>query len=184
MYDDDAHANVTVESVSPAEYATRTVTVDFLYLDREECTRCRDTDDVLADAIDQVAGLLSQLSVEVDVRTVHVESEVAARQVGLAVSPTVRVNGRDVQPDYAVSTCESCGDLCDCGEDVDCRLWHYRGQDHETPPVELFVEALLRGAVVGGQKPTAEPTRDEPLPANLQRFFGSDRDENQSDGCC
>lgn len=174
--------NVSVESVSPDEYATRAVTVDFLYLDREECTRCRDTDDVLDEAIDRVAPLLADLDVEIERRNVHVDSERAARMTGLTVSPTIRVDGRDVHADPLVSTCESCGDLCDCGEDIDCRLWAYRGEEYETPPVEMLIDAILRGAVTAAED---AKHRVAPLPANLQQFFGTESEEtDDSNGCC
>ena len=183
---DDTHPNVSTEVVAPAEYATRTVSVEFLYLDREECTRCRDTEDALTEAIDRVAPLLATLDVELRVEHVHVDSERAARLTELSVSPTVRVNGRDVQPDYAVSTCESCGELCDCGETVDCRLWTYRGETHESPPVELFVEALLAGAIDDRGGTAQSAGRHATVPSNLRGFFGSAEGEHPDDDpdCC
>lgn len=155
----DTAANVSVDSVSPDEYAARTVTVDLLYLDREECPRCRGTEAKLDEAIGRIAPLLADLDVEITLRTVHVDSEPAARVTGLTVSPTIRVDGRDVQPEPLVSGCEDCGDLGDCDEEIDCRMWRYRGGEHTTPPAELLVEEILRGALAS-QAPdsTASPT--------------------------
>lgn len=188
--------NVTVEEASPASYATRTLTVDFLFLDREDCERCSGAEESLRDAIEAVADLLARLGVEIVVRNVHVEDEAAARRTRLEISPTIRIDGRDVQPEYAESACESCGDLCGCGgrcadgDGVSCRVWLYRGEEYTTPPVELIVEALLRGAL--SARPPANPpqeTTDYRLSDDLGRFFGNSPSvSNDAEGghssCC
>lgn len=189
------HPNVTVDETSPSSYATRTLTVDFLFLDREDCERCSGTDDALRDAIEAVAALLARLDVEIVVRTVHVETETAARRSRLEISPTIRIDGRDIQPDYLESACESCGDLCSCnglcegGAGIGCRVWRYRGEEYTTPPVELIIEALLRGAV--SERPPAyrsPETRNYRLSDDLQAFFGnapgSDDIEDGLESCC
>lgn len=172
------HPNVTVEDPSPASYATRTLTVDFLFLDREDCERCSATDDSLRDAIEAVADLLARLGVEIVVRNVHVEDEAAARRTRLEISPTIRIDGRDVQPDYLESACESCGERCGCGgrcaDGISCRVWLYRGEEYTTPPVELIVKALLRVAV-SARPPTdlSREATDYRLSDDLRKFFGT-----------
>lgn len=181
MIDSSAHPNVTVESVSPATHARRTVTIEFLFLDRERCERCRGTGDALEEALSRVAGLLDDLGVDVEVRTIHVRTARDARRVRLETSPTIRIDGRDLQPTFAESQCDPCGDLGAC-DAVDCRLWRYRGEDHETPPVPLLVEAILRHSTAPER--AAEQPRDGEyrLPGNLASFFGDA--SGPEDGCC
>ncbi|MFC4248240.1 DUF2703 domain-containing protein [Natribaculum luteum] len=176
--------NVTVEALSADEYAKRTLTVDFLYLDREVCSRCRGTEAALGDALERVAPLLADLGVDVAVRTVHVQSAADARRVGLEVSPTIRVDGRDLQPAYRESTCESCGDLCDCEGGVDCRIWTYDGREHTTPPVELLLEGLLRAAVGTATTQSEQSEADDRLPENLERFFAETSPDSADETDC
>ena len=169
--------NVTVEDVTPADYPTRTLAIDFLFLDRETCRRCGDAEKSLRAALDRVGGLLADLGVAVVRRDVHVETAADARRTGLEVSPTVRVDGRDVQPNPVETPCESCGELADCcegfdgGPAVDCRGWRYRGEVRATPPVELLVEAILRAAFE--DRAANDVTTEYGLPENLRRFFGA-----------
>lgn len=76
------------------------------------------------------------------VRKIHVQSEKQARQLGFISSPTIRINGRDIQLDVKESLCESCGDLC--GEDVNCRVWVYQGKEYTAPPKAMIIDAVLR----------------------------------------
>lgn len=171
----------TVSIVKPAaeEYTRRTVTVDFLYLDTESCDRCMGTEDALETALERVEPVLDALDVGITVRDIHVSSLDAAEATQLAVSPTIRIDGRDIQPDYLENACESCGDLCACEGDVDCRLWRYRGEEYTTAPVDLLVEALVR-AVAPNQAPPAgsRKRRASQLSSNVADFFeGSSNDE-------
>ena len=192
--------NVTVEDVAPSEYPTRTLAVDFLFLDREVCRRCRGTEESLHAALDRVNGLLADLGVDVVLRNVHVETASDARRTGLEASPTVRIDGRDVQPNPVETPCESCGELADgCGEfddgsTVDCRGWRYRGEERATPPVELLVEEVLRAAFTkSATHDDRTPTAGYRLPENLRRFFGApdthrdrstERPEADDEACC
>jgi hypothetical protein len=184
MNDLAANPNVSVEEPTPAEYATRTVTVDLLYLDRESCSRCRDPAGARETAVDRVADLLADLEVAVEVRSVQVDTVAAARRTGLSVSPTVRVDGRDVQPDHEANPCGDCTDLGDGTESVDCRLWRYRGETHESAPVDMLVEAVLRAAVGSAHSPTRRRRETGgDVPADLRRFFGDETGES-SGSCC
>lgn len=93
----------------------------------------------------------------------------------------------DIQLDVKESLCESCGDVC--GEDVDCRIWTYQGQEYTAPPKPMIIEAILR-AVYGS---TAQSTVEKPvslteIPDNLKKFFAAKRKKEQGElsrgGCC
>ncbi|RJX42308.1 ferredoxin [Halonotius aquaticus] len=174
---------VSVVETPATEYTQRTVTVDFLYLDNEACERCVGTEQALETALTRIEPILEPLAVSVVVRDIHVDTLAAAKATQLAVSPTIRINGRDIQPDYRENNCESCGELCACPGEIDCRLWHYRGDEYTTPPVEFLVAALVRAAVP--EQSPSDTTRKkafEGVPANIASFF-DDADASEASGC-
>jgi glutaredoxin len=150
------------------ESAKREIVIDFLYLDLEVCTWCKGTNNSLDGALAQVTGVLEAGGVVVTVNRIHVDSEEKALQQRFSSSPTIRVNGRDIQMEGKESKCESCGDLC--GDDVDCRIWLFQGKEYTSPPPAMIVDAILRE--VYGQ-PTTAATVSEAfvLPDNLRKFF-------------
>ncbi|MDN5326124.1 MAG: hypothetical protein PWP41_820 [Moorella sp. (in: firmicutes)] len=100
-----------------------------------------------------------------------VQTEEQARQLGLISSPTIRINGQDIQLDVKESLCESCGDLC--GEDVDCRIWTYQGKDYTVAPKAMTIDVILR-EVYGGSKEAIKPKEQtQDIPENLKRFFAA-----------
>lgn len=143
--------------------------IEFLYLDLDTCTRCQGTETSLDEAIAEVRRVLEATGTEVAVRKIHVQSEEQARELRFVSSPTIRVNGRDIQMEVRESPCESCGDIC--GEDVDCRVWVYKGREYSTPPKALVVDAILR-AVFGGASDEPQPWTGD-IPENLKRFFAA-----------
>ncbi|MDH7574108.1 MAG: DUF2703 domain-containing protein, partial [Clostridia bacterium] len=54
------------------EASTRRLLVEFLYLDREQCSRCRETERVLEEALAEVGPVLRTTGLEVDLQKVHV----------------------------------------------------------------------------------------------------------------
>lgn len=191
----DSRQSVTIETVSPEEYHSRVLVIDFLFFDRHDCDRCSGTEDALHAALDRIADLLDDLGIAVRLRKINVATEDAAVATGLKISPTIRIDGRDIQPAFGATSCESCTDIAGCCEEgdetVDCRTWKYRGREFDTPPVELLIETILRrgvgshtnaGDAVEGSYRTTE---------NLHRFFGDDTSsEAESDSsnngtpCC
>jgi hypothetical protein len=175
-----------ISIIEPAaeEYTRQTVTIDFLYLDNESCDRCMGTEDALEAALERIEPVLNALDVGITVRDIHVSTLEAAEATQLAVSPTIRVNGRDIQPNYIENTCEPCGDLCECEGDVDCRLWQYRGDEYPTAPVGLLVESLVQAIAPNWmQSGESRESQADQLSPNLRDFFeGSDSDESDC-GC-
>ncbi|WP_211315253.1 DUF2703 domain-containing protein [Photobacterium lipolyticum] len=147
--------------------------IDFMYLDLSICTRCQGTESSLDEAITEVSKILEATGTQVNVQKIHVKSEVQAAELGFVVSPTIRVNGQDIQMNFRESRCESCGTLCDCEGEVSCREWEYQGQWYVVPPKGLIIEAILM-EVYGGAKEEREVAhRTERVPDNLKRFFDS-----------
>ena len=149
----------------------RRLDIDFLYLDLSVCERCQDTESTLEEAIEEVARVLETTGVEVALNKIHVTSEEQAVALGFLVSPTIRVNGRDIQMIFRESLCDSCGTLCECEGGVSCREWEYQGQWYTAPPKGLIVEAILKEVYGGVGEEREEPRKREEAPDNLKRFF-------------
>ncbi len=151
----------------------RQIGIDFMYLDLGICTRCRGTESSLQSAIAEVSRVLEATGIRVKVRNIHITSEQQAAELGFVVSPTIRVNNRDIQMDFRESRCESCGTLCDCEEGVSCREWEYQGQWYSVPPKGLIIDAILK-AVYGSDGEEAKATNQSGrVPDNLKRFFAA-----------
>ncbi|HBT48268.1 MAG TPA: hypothetical protein DEA73_10415 [Peptococcaceae bacterium] len=157
---------------SPATlYSRRAIDIEFLYLDLDSCTRCRGTERNLEEALNEVAGVLQATGIKVNLKKIHVQTEEQALALGFVSSPTIRINGRDIQLDVRESLCESCGDLC--GEDVDCRVWVYQGREYTEAPKGMIIEAILKH-VYGGEKEAPAPKEPlKELPENLKRYFAA-----------
>ncbi len=106
--------------------------IDLIYLDLSVCERYQGADASVEEAVSEVASVLKATGTEVVVNKIWVQSEEQARDLGFISSPTIRVNGQDIQMDVRESLCESCGDLC--GTEVDCRVWKWNGQEYTVPP--------------------------------------------------
>jgi len=129
----------------PGAGADRKVDIEFLYLDLESCNWCQETEANLEAAITQVEPVLASLGVQLSLVKRQVRSEREARALGMSASPSIRVNGQDIQPEVELAYCGPCSELC--GEDTECRVWSYQGQSYTAPPIPLLVEAILRAAV-------------------------------------
>ncbi len=149
------------------------IVIDFLYLDLSICTRCQGTDEGLEEAIADVANVLQLTGVEVVVNKIHIDNKEKAIQYKFVSSPTIRVNGRDIQMEVKESLCESCGDLC--GDEVDCRVWIYKGKEYDVPPKAMIIDAILREVYGDIKTPSDDGVNKEAyqLPENLRRFFES-----------
>ena len=170
------------EEVTPQgdiQTARRHLDIEFIYLDLSICERCQGTESILEGALAEVARVLELSGVEVTLQRIHVQTEEQARALGFVSSPTVRINGRDIQMvrgnpmDVKESPC-GCGSAL-CGQDIDCRNWVHQGEQYDTPPIALVVNAILREAfaAVEGTRETSSQGVD--VPDNLKKFFAAKR---------
>lgn len=151
------------------------INIEFLYLDLNVCKPCQGTENSLEDAISDVAKVLEATNVEVVIKKINVTSAEQAINLRFVSSPTIRINGRDIQLDVKESLCESCGDLC--GDNVDCRVWMYQGKEYAIPPKAMIIEAILRE--VYGTSGEIMNVSDENfnLPDNLKKFYARMREK-------
>ena len=148
--------------------------IDFLYLDLSVCGRCKGTDANLDEAVAEVSDVLKAAGFDVVVNKTNITSRELAVKHRFLSSPTIRVNGRDIQPDVRESACESCTDLYACGDSVDCRVWLHDGAEHTVPPKEFIIDAILREVYSDTSAP-AQERQEYQLPHNLEVFIRGHR---------
>lgn len=157
----------------------RRIIIDFLYLDLSVCTRCQGTDTSLYESLAEVYKVLEATGVEVEVNKINVSTEELAIQHRFVSSPTIRVNGRDIQMEVKESLCESCGDLC--GNEVDCRVWVYQGKEYTVPPKAMIIEAILK-EIYGGDGGSNIVMEEYVVPENLKHFYAVMKGKGQNKG--
>jgi len=158
-------------SEASAQTDKQRLTIEFLYLDLTECGRCRGTNQQLEDTLPLITPVLEASGFEVEIRKVQVQSEEQAAALSFLVSPTIRVNNKDIQLDWKETPCDSCSKGC-AGE-VACREWEYRGRWYRVPPKELIISAILREVYGVEEKAQAVPRRTARVPDNLKTFFAN-----------
>ncbi|MGI6422184.1 MAG: DUF2703 domain-containing protein [Syntrophomonadaceae bacterium] len=156
------------ESIADIAIDKRKIVIDFLFLDLSVCTRCQGTDTSLDEALVEVSKVLEATGTEVVLNKVNVISEELAAEYKFVSSPTIRVNGHDIQMEVKESLCESCGDLC--GDEVDCRVWVYQGKEYTVPPKAMIIEAILK-EVYGGNRGDNVDEQEYVMPENLKHFY-------------
>lgn len=151
------------------------ITIDFLFLDLSVCTRCQGAESNLDEALKDVSHVLQATGTDVVINKVNVNTEELAVKYQFLTSPTIRVNGRDIQMEYKESLCESCGDLC--GDEVDCRVWIYQGNEYTEPPKAMIIEGILK-EVYGGSSNSSYKEDEYVVPDNLKHFYKVMKENN------
>lgn len=150
------------------EQEKKQLVIDFLYLDLSVCSRCQGAEKNLEEALAEVSGVLEAAGFAVVVNKIRITSPELAEKYRFVSSPTIRINGVDLDLEAKETSCRECGELC--GDDVDCRVWIYEGIEYTAPPKVLIINAILK-AVYGGQPQDPAPQQEYKLPENLRRFF-------------
>lgn len=151
----------------------RRLEIAFLYLDLEVCSPCRSTETNIEEALNEVAGILKSTGVEVVVKRTHIQSLEQAVELGFLASPTLRINGKDLQLNFKENYCATCSQVS--GARTDCRVFLYQGQAYSAPPKAMIIEAVLQEMYGGSQLEAAKIVRPENALENLKRFFESKR---------
>ena len=82
-------------------------------------------------AVSDLHEVLSEMGLKEEVRLVRVESREEARRLKFLGSPTVRVNGKDVEPSIASE-----------GFGMECRVYWVDGRPTGSPPVQWIKDAI------------------------------------------
>lgn len=162
------------DGVSEGEEAPRDIgvlNIELLVIDMETCARCVPTGGHLEAAVTLLSPVADALGIELRHRVIVVQTQEEAKQQALLSSPTIRLNGQDIDQDIRESVCESCGDLTSNNAVIDCREWHYRGKVYFAAPLPMLLEAIMGAMLRIDSLPPVVPTPLGRLPENLQRFF-------------
>ena len=151
------------------------INIDYLFLNLTKCKRCLDTNTALENAVSKVFKLLGDNRIKIDVNNIHINTEDKAREFGLEVSPTIRINGRDIQSDWTDNQCSECGDLCNCAQCITCRVWKWNGKEYLAAPENLIVDAILEN-IYCQKSSTADVKHSlRELNSNMKTFFAETR---------
>lgn len=168
-------------SMATSRPVSRDLSVEILYIDIDTCDRCQGADAILKRAIATVRQPLAAMGVAIDLTETLVETAEQATALRFHSSPSIRIDGRDIQSDPRESECEACSALPNQSK-VECRTWTYQGKSFTTPPEELLVRALLLAALA----PIGDPPKVEApfvLPDNLRTFFQNKDVRSRGCGC-
>jgi len=176
----------------PIENKNRLV-VDFLYLDLSVCTRCQESENILDDSLQTLIDILGSIGHKVELNKIFIETKEQAIKHQFISSPTIRINGRDIQMDIKESYCESCSSLANDAS-IYCRTWNFKGKEYSSPPQALIIDAILNEIYSGKNtvKNNALKEQEFKLPENLKEYF-SNKDQlcanvnklpKTKDSCC
>lgn len=147
---------------------TTEVVLEVLYLDAQTCDPCRSTNDAVDVAAAQLAERLRALGRTLTVRKVHVTDPAEAAEHGFVSSPTVRVDGWDIELDVHEQLCGTCSALA--GERIDCRTFEWAGARHPSPPAEMITTRVMQH--LAGRMPVAPPPSTAAM-TSVNRFLAA-----------
>jgi hypothetical protein len=117
------------------------MTVDFLYW-----TECPSHEE----AYERLDGVLAEEGVQAELRRVEVTSDEQATELRFPGSPTIRVEGRDIQPEVAEASPPG----------LTCRLYILEDGRPSPLPSREMIRRAVRAAFAGGAQ--AEPPTFRP----------------------
>jgi glutaredoxin len=88
----------------------------------------------VGETVTLVRRIARELDVEVDIDVIEVEDDERARELDFRGSPTVRVDGKDIQPDAQEHTTVGLG----------CRVYTTPEGTRGVPPADMIEDALRR----------------------------------------
>lgn len=99
--------------------------------------------------------VLKELNLKTEIKEILIDTKTKAKKYGFVGSPTVRINGKDIQEDVKKSRCLPCEKLAKLTKKTTsfvkkecrvsgCRTYNHKGKQHPYPPKELIKEALNR----------------------------------------
>lgn len=162
--------------------ASPKLVIDFLYLDLSSCARCKTTDQILDEAL---IGLRGKLPSNVTVNKIQVSKDEVDASFR---SPTIRINGKDIEEilhkEFNIKRhqkdnyCGQCSDIC--GEETQCRVYEYKGKNHDALPKLMIQEAIAK---VGGFELSSEQTQKSDLSCTTNRCKDGDVAKPKVAGC-
>jgi hypothetical protein len=158
-------------NIAPTLSTKKQLLIELLYLDLSTCDPCQGAEASLEEALAEVSQVLQATNIEVTTRKTHIESLKQVEALRFVSSPTIRIDGKDIQLTVQESRCDSCSALA--GTDVDCRSWEYQGQTYSRPPKAMVMEAVLRAVYGEGSGKEEMPQKPYVVSDNIRRFFAA-----------
>ncbi len=154
-------------SCGGSKAVSKTLLIEYLYLDLQTCERCVGTEDVLQEVITVLTPALELAGYSVKYKKIEMSTREIAKKYRFLSSPTIRVNGHDICATMAENNCGCCGEIS--GTQVDCRVFKYNGETFEIPPKEMLAERIL--AAVSSKKRRVYLSGNYTFPENLKKFY-------------
>lgn len=108
------------------EGVAKKLNVEFRYLDRDGCSRCRETDKIVTKTMEELKKALKELDAEVIFKTRKLPKS------KLHLSNSILINGEDLEKilnkneTEKTSICHGCSDIMK--EKCECRAYSYKGK--------------------------------------------------------
>ncbi len=119
--------------------------IELLYI--LDCPWCLKTKELIRES-------LKELRIKADIEEILIDSDEKAKKHNFVGSPTVRIDGKDIQEEVSKGQCLPCEELtestkettefvkqeCRCG----CRIYFYEGKQYTYPPKKMMKEAIMK----------------------------------------
>lgn len=100
---------------------------------------------------EEVKKALKELKIKAKVEEILIDSKEKARKYAFVGSPTIRINGNDIEEQVKKERCIPCEQMskrsnryvkneCACG----CRVYFYKEKVYPYPPKNMIKEAILK----------------------------------------
>ena len=107
--------------------------IELLYL--MDCPYCLKTKKILRDVV-------KDLVLDAEVEEILIDSDDKVKKHRFVGSPTVKINGKDIQKNVTKQLCKPCSDMiAPC---TTCRTYTYKGKIYNYPPKEMIKEFIKK----------------------------------------
>jgi len=165
--------------------AEKKINIEYLYLDLDVCNPCQSTEAVLDQAVAEITPILEECGYNISCNKIHIQNEEQARELKFMSSPTIRINGQDIQPEISEQACDCCSSLAG-NTTVDCRVWVFNGKEYWAPPKSMIINAILSRAYSNSKETIDSSQYTGDIPDNIKQFFAGKKalSAGGNNACC
>ena len=133
---------VQIPSPAPGGRMTKKLRIEFRYVDKNTCSRCRTTDKNVGKTVQGLRKALRESGIAVDLKTTKLPIS------KLAQSNSILINGKDIEElvskkrNIRSSACRGCSEIIE--SPCECRAYIYRGKKHSYVPQAMIREAISK----------------------------------------
>jgi glutaredoxin len=111
-----------------------------------DCPWCLKTKELIEES-------LEELGIKAKIEEILIDTEEKAKKYRFVGSPTVRIDGKDIQEEVNKERCLSCEKLAETEETTKfvkqecgygCRIYFYKGRQYPYPPKEMIKNAIRK----------------------------------------